>query len=117
MILQNINSSNNIYFQAKENSLVNRYALDTYLGLGDRVTDCYTGRRRKSYQAIESYKAGEISKEELNKQLERRYNARKESSELISDLIVSTASFTMFKNIAKFSSVTELFKKDRKSVV
>ncbi len=111
MILQNINSSNNIYFQAKENSLVNRYALDTYLGLGDRVTDCYTGRRRKSYQAIESYKAGEISKEELNKQLERRYNARKESSELISDLIVSTASFTMFKNIAKFSSVTELFKK------
>ena len=115
MILQNINSSqNNITFNAKEskqNSLVKRYALDTYLGLGDRVTDCYTGRRRKSYQAIQRYKSGEISKEELHKELERRYNARKESGELLSDLIVSTASFTVFKNIEKFRSVTELFKK------
>lgn len=116
MELQNINSINNdLSFkkskESKHNSLVKQYALDTSLGLGDKLTDCYTGRKRKSLEAIKRYKNNEITKEELHKELKRRYNARKESGELLTDLIVSAASFTAYKNIEKFSSVTELFKK------
>lgn len=116
MMLQNINSSNNnkISFAAgenKTNSLVKSYALDTSLGLVDRLTDTYTSRKRKSLRTIERYKNNEISEAQLNKELQRKYNARKESGELIGDLIVSATSFAVFKNIAKFSSVTELIKK------
>lgn len=116
MRLQNINSiyNNNLSFAGGENkrkSLKEHYALDSSLGLTDRLTNCYTGRKRKSLKAMEQYKNHEITKEELHKELDRRYNARKESGELISDLIVSGASFAVFKHIQKFSSVTELFKK------
>ena len=114
MKLQNINSSNQTSFrQAKDSSrksLVKQYALNTSLGLTDKITDLYTGRKRKSYEAIKRFEKGEISEKELHSELKRRYNARKESGELLGDLAVSAACFNVFKNISKLSSVTELFK-------
>lgn len=114
MKLQNINSINQTSFaQAKDSSrksLVKEYALNTSLGLTDKITDLYSGRKRKSYEAITRFKKGEISEKELHSELKRRYNARKESGELLGDLVVSAACFNVFKNISKLSSVTELFK-------
>ena len=65
MKLQNINSINQTSFgQAKDSSrksLVKQYALDTNLGLVDKLTDLYTGRKRKSYEAIKRFEKGEIA--------------------------------------------------------
>lgn len=113
MNLHNINSSySNINFtQAKEknqNTLVKTYALNSNLGICDYVIDNFSHNKRKSLEAIKKY---DNHQNDLKKELDRRYNARKEVGDIVSDIAVSAASFTVFKNIDKLSPVTELFKK------
>lgn len=113
MKLQNINS--NLTFQnsneRNKKSLVKQYALDSRLSFTDYVFGNITGNKQKSIQDIDKFHKGEISKDQLDKELQRRYNARKESGEIITDFITSAAAFTAFTKISRFSSVTELFKK------
>ncbi len=106
--------NNTILFSAakdRRKSVVQQYALNQNLGFCDCVADKFTHNRQKSIDTLQKYNAGEITKEELEQELKRRYNARKETGELITDTAVSALSFSAYKNIDKFSSVTELFKK------
>lgn len=108
------NFDNTTLFSGKKErrkSVVQKYALNQNLGLCDAIVDKFTHNRQKSIDALQKYKAGETTKEDLEQELKRRYNARKETGELITDTAVSALSFTVYKNIDKFSPVTELFKK------
>lgn len=108
------NFDNNILFSGskdKRKSVVQKYALNQNLGFCDALADKFTHNRQKSIDALQKHRNGELTREELDKELKRRYNARKETGELITDTAVSALSFSVYKNIDKFSSVAELFKK------
>ena len=111
MKLQNINSINQTSFaQAKDSSrksLVKEYALNTSLGLTDKITDLYSGRKRKSYEAITRFKKGEISEKELHSELKRRYNARKESGELLIHFAASSSFVRSGSGSCFFVSLTD----------
>ncbi|MCM1010238.1 MAG: AarF/UbiB family protein [Fusobacterium sp.] len=97
--------------KTRRKSVVQKYALNQNLGLCDAIVDKFTHNRQKSIDTLQKYKSGEITREDLELELKRRYNARKETGELITDTAVSALSLTAYKNIDQFSSVTELFKK------
>ena len=80
MNIQNFN--NNILFSGskdKRKSVAQKYALNQNLGLCDALADKFTHNRQKSIDALQRYRNGELTQEELNKELKRRYNARKET--------------------------------------
>jgi len=90
--------------------LIDKYSLNQNLGFCDIVIDSISGNKRKSLSAIDRYEKQEISKTQLDKELKRRYNARKESGELITDAITNVAAFSVFKSLDKFTPVVKLFK-------
>lgn len=117
MKLQNIN---NFSFHGnsgdkKSNSPLKRYAVDSHVSLTDYVFGDITGNKQKSLRALESFYSGEITRPEMEKELQQKYEARKESGEILSDLATSAAAFAVFAKIAQYGSVTELFKKGIKT--